>query len=234
MPPYPKKNTADDETSTVTTCLTSDSSSTNSSRASQRTVRFSLESNQIFPITHRDDMDVDDIYETWYECPDLTAIKTEIISTLRKMIKEGKVEETNQQTLRGLECRTRQGSLRRRKNKELAVSAVLNAQILQRDDGEQDEEALAEAYCNASSAHCREEAYAVGLKDEAEIKTELLEMRAKGSWVTSTTVTSTVKKSHKKSKSLGIHGLLKHVGLLRGRPLEGTIAKKSAVVGTAA
>jgi hypothetical protein len=142
----------------------------------RRRQRFSLKSNQIFPVVHIGDMDETDIHETWYEKRDYNAIKKSLIDILRKYSNGEKIAETSKQTLRGLESRTREGALLRQYLKLAAITAVLNEQTRQRDEGVQDGELLAKVYRDVAS-HCQEESRALALQDEAALKKDYEKMR---------------------------------------------------------
>ena len=143
----------------------------------KRKLRFSLASNQIFPIQHIDEMDEADVLATWYEKKDYDAIKSKIIPIIRKMMKKEDIPETDKETVRGLEYRTRQGALRRQHNKLEAITAVLEEQQRQQAVGENDDESLRKAYLNACS-HCQEEACELAAEDEVFVKTDLEESRS--------------------------------------------------------
>jgi hypothetical protein len=172
---------ANDDESTVTTAVTTE---TAPPVKHKRKIRFSLTSNQIFPIPHLDDMDDEEIAMIWYEASDYDKFKGEIILILRKMMKGEKIRENNKQTARGLEIRLRLGVNHRQKSRTEAIAAVLNEQYGQCDEGVQDDEYLADVYRKASS-QSHDAAYELGLEDEAEIKKELQKMRSETNLVTS-------------------------------------------------
>jgi hypothetical protein len=146
---------------------TLDSSAT---RVSERQVRFSLESNQVFHIVHINDMDASDIHETWYGQHDDELMKRDIKAVVYKMMNNIKVEETSdEETVRGLECQTREGESHRQKNNSMAHDAVLMEQDRQRVVGVPDEELVAQAYYNVSY-HCQVAAFNLGLRDEQAIE----------------------------------------------------------------
>jgi hypothetical protein len=110
-------------------------------------------------------MDKSDIYETWLWEEDEELMKRDIIATLTKIARKLNVEETNEETVRGLEYSTKQGDLHRQENKCMAVKAVLMEQDRQRMVGVPDEELLAQAYCSAT-LRCQVATFAMGLTDE--------------------------------------------------------------------
>jgi hypothetical protein len=206
MAPYQKKHADNnDEESTVVTAL---STGTSSLTRPKRKLRFSLESNQSFPIPHIDDMDDEEVNAIWWDEEFYDATKSEIILIVRKMRKGEKIEDNNNQTSRGLEHLTHLAE-----NRRVAVKVVMKEQKRQRDEGVQSDERLAEVYRNVSS-HLQDAAYSLGLKDEAGLKKELEQMRAK-------------------PKARGINSLLKKFRLHR-RPVPEVIGPdKTRVMGQA-
>jgi hypothetical protein len=166
-------------------------------------IRFSLDSNQSFPVPHVNDMDDEEYFAIWYEPSDYQMIKSEIFRLLRKIMKGEQIEENDKQTVRGIECRTVQAVNLRTQNKLKAMTAVLDEQDRQFDDGEPNDELLAEAYRNATYK-CQDEAYALGLKDQAELQKELD--------TTKRELISSLQKSTDSKKSSAINGWLKQVG----------------------
>jgi hypothetical protein len=170
-----QKYSNDADECTVKTVLTSESETTTST-ATKRKLRFSLESNQVFPIVHLDDMSLNDLQTTWYTPGEFGNIKQDMISDIRKMNSGEDFPESNTQTARGLVYRTYQVNLRRKQNKIMARRAVLDEQQRQLLKGERDDELVASAYLRVS-IHCRTDAYKVGSEDQEAIKKELEEMR---------------------------------------------------------
>jgi hypothetical protein len=144
-------------------------SSRMASTVNKRTIRFSLKSNQVFSIPHINDMNQHDIHETWYTEAESKNIHNEICRAIRQIGKGDNVTETDSLTVRGIECRTQQGTLRRKHNRNMARNAVLNEQYRQYLNGEWDDGLVADASLRVSS-HCHCEAYWMGFKDEAAIK----------------------------------------------------------------
>jgi hypothetical protein len=155
MPPQQRKVTHD----------ISDSSSIISKSSTVKRFNFSLSSNEIYNVPHIDDMTSEEVKAIWYEKADYEKIKMAMIPLIRKMMKRESIAETDKETIRGLEYRTRQGAIRRQHNKLEAITAVLDEQDRQLDcEGCIDEELLAEVY-QRFSAHCQEEAHALALGD---------------------------------------------------------------------
>jgi hypothetical protein len=118
-------------------------------------------------------MDESDIQETWYAEYDYELMKRGTMAVIYKMRNNLKVEETNEETVRGLECQTWQGESHREHNKYMAHDAVMKEQSRQRVVGVPDERLVAQAYYN-TSYHCQVAAFNLGLRDEhAVIKKDL-------------------------------------------------------------
>ena len=110
-------------------------------------------------------MSPDEVKAIWYEKADYEKIKMAMIPLIRKMMKKEHVIESDKETIRGLEYRTRQGAIRRQHNKLEAITAVLDEQDRQFDTiGRVDEDLLSSVYRQFSS-HCQEEAHALALGD---------------------------------------------------------------------
>ena len=126
---------------------------------------FSLASNMVFPIPHIDDLCDEEVKDTWYERTDYEKMKMSMVPLIRKIMKGEIVEETDRQTIRGLEFRTRQGAIRRQHNKVEAITAVLEEQDRQLEfTGYVDDELLASVYHQISN-HCQTEAHELALGD---------------------------------------------------------------------
>jgi hypothetical protein len=136
-------------------------------RTRQRKVRFSLDKNvQHACIPNRSDMTEEDNRAIWYNRNDFAEIKQTLIPVIRKMMKEEPLDEEMGETSRGLEYRTREGATRRQRNKRQATHAVLEEQERQLNEGVYEVELLSAVYCRMS-AHCKAEAYNLGVRDEA-------------------------------------------------------------------
>jgi len=143
----------------------SDSSSIVSKSSVVKRFHFSLSSNEIYNVPHIDDMTEEEVKAIWYEKADYEKIKMGMIPLIRKMMRKEAIEETDRETVRGLEYRTRQGAIRRQHNKLESITAVLDEQDRQLDcDGFINEELLSEVY-RQFNAHCQEEAHALALGD---------------------------------------------------------------------
>jgi hypothetical protein len=145
------------------------------SPVSKRRLHFS-EFNEVFHIPHIKDMDKEEIRNIWSETSDFKGIKREIMDILEEVSEGRPVKETNSQSMRGIEIRTHEGAVIRKRNKRESRSAVMGEQRRQYERGEQDEELLAMVY-RMTSSRCQFEARRLGLQDEAVLKTELETMR---------------------------------------------------------
>jgi hypothetical protein len=148
----------------------SDASSIASKSTVTKRFHFSLSSNQIYSVPHIDDMTHEEVKAIWYEKEDYERIKLAMIPIIRKIMKKEKVAETDKETIRGLEFRTRQGAIRRQHNKHEAATAVLDEQDRQLNTiGHVDEELLAQVYQQFNS-HCQVEAHKLALGDVSPAK----------------------------------------------------------------
>ena len=110
-------------------------------------------------------MTPEEVKAIWYEKADYEKIKMAMVPIIRKMMKKESIPETDRETIRGLEFRTRQGAIRRQHNKLEATTAVLDEQDRQLDtDGQVDDELLAKVYKDFN-AHCQIEAHKLALGD---------------------------------------------------------------------
>ena len=175
-----------DDESTVGTVLTSEESCasdcspvdlTGHSRRKAK-VHFKLESNEVFLVTHIDDMTDEEVNEIWYEAAEYDAIKSKIVPILRKLMKGVEIEETNRTSVRGLECRSRQGAARRQQNKKLGAGAVLTEQARQRAENKTNDELIRQAFLKITVER-QESARAYGIQDEEFIRKDLEKMRKK-------------------------------------------------------
>lgn len=158
------------EEDSVTEESTSSYHSSRSSRSSpvpKRRLHFDLTENRVHPIPHINDLSDLEVKQTWYERSDYEKIKIALIPIVRKMMKGEYIEETNGQTIRGLEYRTRQGAIRRQHNKAEAIATVLDEQDRQLGcEGQVNDQLLRQAYIHVN-AHCRKEAHELALGDVA-------------------------------------------------------------------
>jgi hypothetical protein len=131
----------------------------------KRSVRMNLKSNTTHLVPHVDDMTELEIVVIWYERSDYEEMKQSFVPILRKIMRGSRIEETDTETVRGLEFRTREGAMRRQHNKITAIEAVMDEQEHQRSVGENDCEKISEVY-RKNSLHCAEAARDLGEQDE--------------------------------------------------------------------
>jgi hypothetical protein len=111
----------------------------------------------------------DEIRHTWYTHEDMRRICTENRATVALLDKNGGQLSENDHTItiRGMECRTKQGARWRMKNKILSRKKVLREQERQRDnDVGNDPECIYMVYYSIASK-CQTEAIKLALKDES-------------------------------------------------------------------
>jgi hypothetical protein len=161
-----------DDESTVTIVSTIESSTPTSTVPKK--VHFSLDSNQAFAPIYN--MQKEEIRRAWYTKWELSEIRENLIFIVCNMTRGVRVEENDHETLRGLEDRSRQGRLRRGHMNYEAIHAVLDEQRRQRLQGEKNDCLLADAY-RSISFKCQRKAYAMGRKDESQIKRTLEDVR---------------------------------------------------------
>jgi hypothetical protein len=141
----------------------------------KRTIRLRMENNEVFPIPHIDDFEEETIKAVWYEKSEYDTMKVGFVATIKKMMRGELIAENNESTVRGLEFRTRKGALRRQHNKLAAITAVLDEQDRQFNDGTFDDDRLAEIY-RSSGSHCQDNAVAMGLRDQETMKEIMAEV----------------------------------------------------------
>lgn len=163
----------DDDNCTLATEASSPTSSPPPSPAVSKRrlrVKISLAFNEIFPITDRASMSSEDLHATWYDKSEYNAMKSDIIPILRKMMKGELVEESDKETTRGLEYRTRQGAALRQQHKINGITAVLAEQRRQRMAGIKKPELISQAYLDAAAAQCQEAAQHLAIADAIEAR----------------------------------------------------------------
>ena len=138
------------------------------SKIRKRGVRFSCDM-YVRPCLHIDNYTDEEIENSWYNTEEIRCIKIEMILTVIAR-KKGRQLDSDQ-TFRGLECRTKEGSNLRSLNKVTGVEAVFDEQDNQYSIGVCDEELIQEAY-RKKSAKCQIYARIMGKKDEQEANME--------------------------------------------------------------
>jgi hypothetical protein len=171
MPPQQRNTIFEDETAercdkpTRTPCRSKEQFEDEAAVVVSKRFRFALSNNEMYPIPHIDDLSDEEVKATWYEHEDYEAIKKSIIPLIRKMMKNEEVAETNRQTTRGLEYRTRDGAIRRQTNKSRAMTVVLDEIDRQLEfAGYVNEEILRKVYQSVSK-QCQDEAHDLALGD---------------------------------------------------------------------
>ena len=133
-------------------------------------VKISLAFNESFPIANRASMGIEDVRATWYDKSEYNAMKSDIIPILRRVMKNEVVEESDKETTRGLEYRTRKGANLRQENKINGITAVLEEQQRQRVAGIKKPELISQAYLDAAAAQCQEAAHNLAIADAIEVR----------------------------------------------------------------
>lgn len=135
----------------------------------KKNVRIKEEKNEIFDVPHIDDMSDQEIAIIWYDKPDYDEMKMSFIPIIKKMMRGAKIEETDSETTRGLEFRTKEGALRRQHNKVQSIHSVLDEQDRQIALGIHDVERISEIYCEATR-HVKVSAQDLGETDAAFVR----------------------------------------------------------------
>jgi len=122
------------------------------------------EQNEVFEITHLDDMPAEDITAIWYDAEEYAEIKQSYQLTIFLM-ESDKLVEDDEHTSRGLEYRTQEGAWARYENKRDAYNAVLDEQDRQWKKDLDDWEAISKVY-REHSEKCQKAANERAAKDE--------------------------------------------------------------------
>ena len=115
----------------------------------------------------------EEVHNTWYKKHDFTRIKASFIYIVQKLSDGSWEGDTEHETARGLEYRTREGATKRKVNKLNGLMVVLDEQESQWLQGIHNDEAIAAAYI-AVSFKSLEAAHLLAIRD----KTEVIEMWA--------------------------------------------------------
>jgi hypothetical protein len=132
-----------------------------------RTVNIVEEKNEIFFITHLDDIPDDEYELIWYDAEEYAEIKQMYQVTIIMMETGEPIEPEEEHTSRGLEYRTQEGAWARHENKRDACNAVLDEQDRQWQDDSDDFELISSLYVEHSKK-CLEAAAERGMNDERE------------------------------------------------------------------
>ena len=117
-------------------------------------------------IQHINDLPDEEIRDTWYTLEEYAAMKNEIKLTLA-MAKEGKLphDDNTKFCMRGLECRTKAGTMLRKTNRWSSIEAVLYEQSRQFYQGSlASPEQLAKVYTDVT-CRCGKAARRAGIQD---------------------------------------------------------------------
>jgi hypothetical protein len=112
---------------------------------------------------HRFDYTSQEIESAWYSRVELRTMKRDNKNAGLLL------NNSSSATLRGLESKTQRGAQQKRQNKKRAREAVFLEQKRQREEGDCDEEGLADL-CYEATEHCQATAHMLGLRDEYEVK----------------------------------------------------------------
>ena len=131
-----------------------------------KSVKFAQE-NEVFEITHLDDIPQELIPEIWYDAAEYAQIKKDYQLTIFLM-ESGEELQGEHHTSRGLEYRTQEGAWARYENKRDAYNAVLDEQDRQWKEDIDDWDKISLTYLE-HSAKCLKAAYERGVQDEKDI-----------------------------------------------------------------
>jgi hypothetical protein len=142
-----------------------------SNRIEDRNLRFS-NFITVHEIIHINDLSYDEIKHSWYSQHEYKKIK-ENISAIVGAIQSGTYEgDTNDDCLRGIECRLKKNALRRKKTKMFAMMVVLGEQEEQDLTSNSDAKGIAQAYMSVTKQSAAS-AHKMALLDQAEANESL-------------------------------------------------------------
>jgi hypothetical protein len=127
------------------------------------------------PIPHIDDISEKIIHDVWFSKRDFEEMKKSFSQTLRAMSQYESDLDNEEHCFRGLEYRTREGELERRRNKWNALNAVLDEQDRQKSLGIGNDKLLCQIYKTESNM-CQQQALLLGKKDEMVAKAVYFEI----------------------------------------------------------
>jgi len=130
-----------------------------------KSVRFATET-KTYNIPHLNDISDQEIYATWYNSQEYSAIKSAYQLTIF-MMESGETVTGDEHTSRGLEYRTQEGAWARYENKRDAYNAVLDEQDHQWKIDKDDFEKIRKIYLKHSQK-CADAAVVRALSDERE------------------------------------------------------------------
>ena len=133
------------------------------------------EHNEVFDITHLDDIPDEDVANIWFDAAEYAQIKKDYQLTIFLM--ESGEELKGDHERRGLEYRTQEGAWARYENKRDAYNAVLDEQDRQWKEDIDDWDAISRAYLE-HSAKCLTAANQRGIEDEKGVAAYHLENKS--------------------------------------------------------
>ena len=131
-----------------------------------RSVAFAAGLFTFHEVLHINDYSDEEINLTWYDKNEIQMIKAEN-KAVANMINH--VMENENLCFRGLENRQRAHAIEKRRNKANARALVFLEQEIQKEQGAEDPEALADIYYDATQ-HCQVAANMMGLRDERDAR----------------------------------------------------------------
>jgi hypothetical protein len=169
--------TIDISTSSSSEVGKSDVQSTTSVERKKRAVSF----NKLVFIRetlHINNYKSDEKKKVWYQKNEQALMRMERKCSIRLMIQGALLTDSDTQTSRGLEFRSREGAVKRQENRLNALAAVLDEQESQFDMGLQNDEPISLAYQRVSWK-CKKEAFILAKLDSKEAHTLKSEMISK-------------------------------------------------------
>lgn len=173
---------SDDDSSPFDQCDYSSSGSSSSSTllsslsSKTPTVRFS-QNDEIFLIPHVKEYSEEDIQAIWYRPYEFREMRSQahrIVHAIEQQKQHQTIpaapSESDSMTMRGLEFRTSEGSLKRSLHKREAYTAVMEEQERQWMTGQEDPDRIAAAY-KIISTKCHGLALFRGIRDEHDVRT---------------------------------------------------------------
>jgi hypothetical protein len=160
-----------DEQSTSSSTVVNKSNKSKKRGKGPKGVKFVEERNEVYPITHLDDIPEDEVNATWYDGSEYAEIKQSYQLTIF-MMEAGEQLNFVEHTSRGLEYRTQEGAWARYENKRDAYNAVLDEQDRQWQEDIDDDQKISVIYLEHSSK-CAKAAADRAKADESEALTIL-------------------------------------------------------------
>jgi hypothetical protein len=133
-------------------------------------VHFAEELVTVHEVLHCQEYSKAEVDACWYSKSDYKSFKKDSIKTLQ-LWRQGDLPAggNNEHSLRGLECRTREGAQQRKQVKKATRSALLTEIQRQLFEGVQDAQALADVY-RSTCAPLQHQASIQGMCDEMEVR----------------------------------------------------------------